>query len=228
MYLFVELHCGGGAEQYAECGGYALSLYAVFLALLYGGEASYGVVYVFVYGAFAAPGGAIDGGGAVGSDAYDGVVVVYECAAGDVFYPQVAMCAFALPALAQEHIGFAVVFYGGRVYEQGVVWCGADGEYEHRAVVESKDLLLVGATSGYGEVLALFVALEEGARYVALGEYEHLVFSALAVVHLECCRGTGKFSHLFALPRGYDAVVDGDSEQWVGNAVGLEGAHRGE
>ena len=114
------------------------------------------------------------------------------------------------------------------MYEQGVVWCGADGEYEHRAVVESKELLLVGATSGYGEVLALFVALEEGAGYVALGEYEHLVFSALAVVHLECCRGAGEFSHLFALPRGYDAVIDGDGEQRVGDAVGLEGAHRGE
>ena len=113
MYILVELQCRAGTQKYAEGCYYILASYFVLCTLFNGCEATNRIVYVLVYGAFAAPGGAIDCGGAVGGDAYDGVVVVYECAAGDVFYPQVAMGAFALPALAQEHIGFAVVLHGG-------------------------------------------------------------------------------------------------------------------
>ena len=87
VYLLVELEAAARAEQYAERCRYALASYAVLFGLFYGREATYGVVYVHVYGALAAPWRAVCRRCAVVGNPYHGVVIVDERAALDMLCP---------------------------------------------------------------------------------------------------------------------------------------------
>ena len=111
VYLFVELKGAARTEHYAECRGDALFGNSVLLCLLYGGNASNGVVYVHVYGTLAAPWAAVYYGSTVCVNPYYGVVVVYECGAAYVLCPHVAVGALSSAACAKEHVCLAVVLH---------------------------------------------------------------------------------------------------------------------
>lgn len=111
VYLVIEFKSAARTEHYAKSCGYSLFAYAVFFGLLYCCKASYGVVNILVNGAFAAPRTSIYGGGAVGRNPYDGVVVVHKNASLDVLYPKVAMSALSSAACSKKHICAVVVCY---------------------------------------------------------------------------------------------------------------------
>ena len=111
VYLFVELEGAARTQHYTECYRDAFAFYPVLFLLLNGCDSSYGVLYIFIYGAFAAPWAAINDGCAVGGNPYHGVVVIDKGAARDVLCPQVAVGALASSARAKEHVCLAVVLY---------------------------------------------------------------------------------------------------------------------
>ena len=194
----------------------------VVLVLLDGCKAADGVVYVHVYRTLSAPWRTVYYRCAVVVDAYHRVVVVDECAAGYVFYPQVAVCAFALAAGTQEHISFAVVLNDSRVHQQCLVVRSAKCEYDHQGIVEAEPGVGFVASCGYDELLLLVIALHESAWNAALVYCEYLVGSAVLTVYLEFCRWARERANLLAVPRRYQAVVVDNLEQQVVGLLFLE------
>ena len=205
--ILVKFECRTRTQHDTERCGDALLAYVVCLVLLNCRHTANGVVYVHVYRTLSAPWRAIYDRCAVVGNAYDRVVVVYQRASFDVLDPLVAVGALALSAHAKKHVSLTTVLNCSRVHEEGLVWCCTHGEYHHQCIVEAKYNVTVVPTCGNGEVVALGVALHEGAWCAELVHCQNLICAAVLAVNLECCAGAGESSDLAAAPRWLYTVV---------------------
>ena len=87
------------------------------------------------------------------------------------------------------------------------MWGSTHGEYDHQCIVEAKYNVTVVPTCGNGEVVALGVALHEGAWCAKFVHCQNLVCSAVLTVYLECSTGARESPNFATAPRWLYAVV---------------------